>query len=210
MLDSGLDFLKREYIKRNSDTSFLEFTAQNYYDFILKDYIRKKIKSQINSILNSGLLCINHIVEDVVDPDYLDTIIEQQYPEYALNDLSLLHSSNNHPGYSELQMISRLTFRVTIIQTAYILSCQDNEVKTYIQLMKKVFSTRKESQDALNSIFSMFNSMVDCYEKNLEMITIPFYKPTFNLRDFQFVRVCYEYAINVIDDQMNELYPEEE
>ncbi len=56
----------------------------------------------------------------------------------------------------------------------------------------------------------MFNSMVDCYEKNLEMITIPFYKPTFNLRDFQFVRVCYEYAINVIDDQINELYPEEE
>ena len=210
LLDSGLDFLKREYIKRNSDTTFLEFTAQNYYDFILKDYIRKKIKNQINSILNSGLLCVNHIVDDVVDPDYLDQIIEQKFPEYASNDLSLLHSSKNYPGYSELQIISRLTFRVAIIQTAYILSCQDSEIKTYLQLMKKVFPTKKESQDALNSIFSMFNSMVDCYEKNLEMITIPFYKPTFNLRDFQFVRLCYEYAINVIDEQIDELYPEEE
>ncbi len=209
-MDSGLDFLKREYIKRNSDTSFMEFTAQNYYDFILKDYIRKKIKSQINSILNSGLLCVDHIVNDVVDPDFLDGIIQQQYLEYASNDLSLLHSSNNHPGYSELQMISRLTFRVSIIQAAYILSCQDLEIKTYTQLMKKVFPTKKESQDALNSIFSMFNQMVDCFERHLQMITIPFYKPTFNLRDFQFVRVCYEFAINIIDEQLNELYPEEE
>ena len=210
LLDSGLDFLKREYVKRNSDTSFLEFTAQNYYDFIMKDYIRKKIKSQINSILKSGLLCVNHIVNDVVDPDYLDEIIEQKYPEYASNDLSLLHSSNNHPGYSELQMISRLTFRVTIIQTAYILSCQDLEIKTYAQLMEKVFPTKKETQEALNSIFSMFNQMVDCFERNLDMITIPFYKPTFNIRDFQFVRLCYEYAIKIIDEQLDDLYPEEE
>ena len=210
LLDSGLDFLKREYVKKNNETSFMEFTAQNYYDFILKDYIRKKIKNQINSILNSGLLCINHMVEDIVDPDYLDNIIEQKYPKYASNDLSLLHSSKNHPGYSELQTISRLTYRVTIIQAAYILSCKDPEVKTYLQLMKKVYPTKKESQDALNSIFSMFNQMVDCFERHLQMITIPFYKPTFNIRDFQFVRVCYEFAINIIDEQMKEFYPEEE
>ncbi len=211
LLDSGLNFLKREYVKRNSETSFMEFTAQNYFDFILKDNIRKKIKNQINSILNSGLLCINHMIDgDVVDPDYLDQIIEQNYPEYASNDLSLLHSSNNHPGYSELQTISRLTYRVAIIQTAYILSCQDSEVKTYIQLMKKVFPTKKESQDALNSIFSMFGQMMDCFERHLQMITIPFYKPTFNIRDFQFVRICYEFAINIVDEQLKELYPEDE
>jgi len=210
LLDSGLDFLKREYVKRNSDSTFLEFTAQNYYDFILKDYIRKKIKNQINSILNSGLLCINHMVDDIVDPNYLDSIIEQKYPEYASNDLSLLHSSNNHPGYSELQTISRLTYRVAIIQTAYILSCQEPEVKTYIQLMKNVYPTKKESQDALNSIFAMFNQMVDCFERHLQMITIPFYKPTFNIRDFQFVRICYEFAINIVDEQLKELYPEDE
>ena len=210
LLDSGLDFLKREYVKRNSETSFMEFTSQNYYDFILKDYIRKKIKNQINSILNSGLLCINHIENDVVDPDFLDHIIDQKYPEYASNDLSLLHSSNSHPGYSELKMISRLTYRITIIQVAYILACHDSEIKTYIQLMKKVFPTKKESQDALNSIFSMFNQMVDCFERHLQMITIPFYKPTFNIRDFQFVRICYEFAIKVVDEQLNELYPEEE
>jgi len=51
LLDSGLDFLKREYVKRNSDTSFMEFTSQNYYEFIMKHYIRKKIKFQISSIL---------------------------------------------------------------------------------------------------------------------------------------------------------------
>jgi hypothetical protein len=211
LLDSGLDFLKREYVKQNNDTSFMEFTAQNYYDFILKSYIRKKIKNQINSILNSGLLCINHMIDNVVvDPDYLDNLIEQNYPEYASNDLSLLHSSNNHPGYSELQTISRLTYRIAIIQAAYILSCQDTEVKTYIQLMKKVYPTKKESQDALNSIFAMFNQMVDCFERHLQMITIPFYKPTFNIRDFQFVRVCYEFAIKIVDEQLKELYPEDE
>ncbi len=209
LLDSGLDFLKREYVKRNSETTFMEFTSQNYYDFILKDYIRKKIKNQISFILNSGLLCINHIDDGAVDPDYLDKIIEQKYPEYASNDLSLLHSSNNHPGYSELQMISRLTFRIAIIQTAYILSCQDPDVKTYIQLMKKIFPTKKESQEALNLIFSMFGQMMDCFERHLQMITIPFYKPTFNIRNFQFVRVCYEFAINIVDEQLNELYPEE-
>jgi len=210
LLDSGLDFLKREYVNRNSETPFMEFTSQNYYDFILKDYIRKKIKNQINSILNSGLLCINHMVDDTVEPAFLDQIIEKKYPEYASNDLSLLHSSNNHPGFSELKTISRLTYRIAIIQTAYILSCPDLEIKTYLQLMKKVFPSKKESQEALNSIFSMFNQMVDCFERHLQMITIPFYKPTFIIRDFQFVRICYEYAIKIIDEQLNELYPEEE
>jgi len=156
------------------------------------------------------LKCINHNNNGAVDPDYLDEIIEQQYPEYASNDLSLLHSSNSHPGYSELQTVSRLTFRVSIIQAAYILSCQDPEVITYIQLIKKVFPSKKESQDALNSIFSMFNQMVDTFERHLQMITIPFYKPTFNIRDFQFVRICYEFAINIVDEQLNELYPEED
>ena len=170
----------------------------------------EKIKNQINSILNSGLLCVNHMVDGTVDPAFLDQIFEKKYPEYASNDLSLLHSSNNHPGFSELKTISRLTYRIAIIQATYILSCPDFEIKTYLQLMKKVFHTKEESQEALNSIFSIFNQMVDCFERHLQMITIPFYKPTFNIRDFQFVRICYEYAIKVIDEQLNELYPEEE
>ncbi|MHA1900569.1 MAG: hypothetical protein ACTSW5_06715 [Promethearchaeota archaeon] len=187
----------------------MEFTSQNYYDFILKDYIRKKVKSQINSILKSGLACVDHISKGVVDPDFLDDIVQQNYPEYASNDLSLLHSSNTHPGYSELQMISRLTYRIAIIHATYILSCQDSEIKTYLELIKRVYPTKKEGQDVLNSIFSMFNQMIDCFERNLEMITIPFYKPTFNIRNFQFARLCYEYAIKLADEQLNEFYPEE-
>lgn len=207
-LDTGLEFLKREYVKRNSDSSFLEFTAQNYYDYILKDYIRRKIKSQIKIILNSSLQCIDYYKNDVVDADYLDEIVEQNWNSYAENDLSLLHSSNSHPGYVELQMISRLSFRVSIIQTTKIITCDDEKIKSYSELVKYAFPTKKLGKECLKAIFSMYSQMIDCFERNLSMINIAFYKPTFNLRDFQFTRLCYEFAISFTDAKLSEIYKE--
>ncbi len=55
----------------------------------------------------------------------------------------------------------------------------------------------------------MFDRMVDIFENNLDIISIPFYKPTFTIRDFKYVRITYEYALTILDDEMKRIFSHE-
>ena len=53
LIDAGLDFLKIQYVKDRSENTFHEFAADNYFDYILRDYLRRKARTQLIYILNS-------------------------------------------------------------------------------------------------------------------------------------------------------------
>ncbi len=206
LLDSGLDFLRREYVKENSDTSFLEFTAYNYYDYILKDYIRRKGKSQIRIVLNSAVECLDHIGHEVIDPDFLDKVVKKSYTDYANVDWSLKHTSTSHPIRSELELISRLTYRISIIQATMLLATKEPDIKFVSELIRKKYPTKKACQFGIRAVFSIFDQMIDCFERNLDAINIPFYKPTWNIRDWKYVRRLYEFAQQLTDNEITKIY----
>jgi hypothetical protein len=208
LIDSGLDFLKRQYIEENSETEFQRFSAVNFFNFILKDYIRKTVKKQVKTILEASLKCIDHLKDGIVDPDYLDKIVEQKLPQYQRYDLTILNTSQLHPNHQEIRIISKLTFRIGILQATRILACDDEKTKTYGGLVKWALPTLEESQHSLNSLYSIIDEMIDCFERNLDIINIPFYKPTFTIRNFQFVRRLYEHAQTIIDNELVQIYKE--
>ena len=51
---------------------------------------------------------------------------------------------------------------------------------------------------------------MDCFERNLDIINIAFYKPTWNLRDFTYGRKIYEYGINLIEQEIRRIYSGDE
>ncbi|UYP47494.1 hypothetical protein NEF87_003779 [Candidatus Lokiarchaeum ossiferum] len=206
LLDSGLDFLRRIYVKENSDSSFLEFTANNYYDYILKDYIRRKGKTQIRIVLNSAVECLNHIEDDLIDPDFLDEKVKKTFAEYANVDWSLKHTSSSHPIRSELELISRLTYRISIIQATRFINCNEPDVKFVSELIRKKYATKELCQEALDAVLSIFDQMIDCFERNLDAINIPFYKPTWNIRDWKYMRRLYEFALELMDNELSKIY----
>ena len=210
LLDKGLDYLRQIYLKENSDSSFKEFTAQNYFDFVLRDYIRRKIIYQLKIILKTALLCLPHYQNDSIDQNFLDNLINQRYSNYAEDDLTLLHSSSSHPARNELQNISKLTFRIYIIQTIYLIAVKEPEIQNYQDLVKHAFSTKKKCEDSLNAILSMQDQMIDCFERNLDIVNIPFYKPTWNIRDFRYVRIISEYALKNLNEELNNIKFDEE
>jgi hypothetical protein len=201
-LDEFLIFLRSEYIRENSDSSFIEFTSINYFDFIMKDYIRKKGVSQIQRVLDSAVLCLDHIKGSVIEPTFLDQIVQNTYKEYANVDFSLKHTATSHPIRSELELLSQLTYRIAIIQCAEILKCNNENINFISELFKETYPTKKEFQKALKALFSMGDQMVDCFERNLDAITIPFYKPTWKIRDFKYMRRIYEYAIQLSEEEI--------
>lgn len=208
LIDMGLDFLEREYIRRNSENEFQKFSARSFYTFVLRDYIRNKVKAQVKCILNGAVMCIesNHVHNGIVDADYLDLVVRKKFHQYAQFDMSLLHTIPTHPGHLELKQISKLTFRISIIQAARLLNIRDENIKTYADLIRAAFPTMKECRHSLNAILSMIDQMVDCFERNMNMVQIPFYKPTYQTRDFEYVRRVYEYALKVLDDQVHKIY----
>ncbi|MHA2001328.1 MAG: hypothetical protein ACTSVU_04470 [Promethearchaeota archaeon] len=205
LLDKGLDYLRQIYLKENSDTSFKEFTAQNYFDFVLRDYIRRKIIYQLKIILKTAILCLPHYQNESIDQNFLDNLINQRYSNYAEDDLTLLHSSSSHPARNELQNISKLTFRIYIIQTIYLIAVKEPEIQNYQDLVKHAFLTKKKCENSLNAILSMQDQMIDCFERNLDIVNIPFYKPTWNIRDFRYVRIIYEYALKNLNGELNKI-----
>lgn len=210
LLDSGLDFLRREYIKENSDSSFLEFTAYNYYDYILKDYIRRKGKVQIRIVLNSAVECLDHIDDEIIDPNFLDNIVKKTFSEYANVDWSLKHTSSSHPIRSELELISRLTYRISIIQATRFLACKEPDLKFISELIRGKYATKEICQEALEAVLSIFDQMIDCFERNLDAINIPFYKPTWNIRDWKYMRRLYEFALELMEKEVSNIYAGED
>ena len=73
---TGLDFLKREFIGRYADSSIKKFSAQNFFHFILRDYIENKVRSQVQIVLETAASCVTHLDNEIIDPDYLDEIIK--------------------------------------------------------------------------------------------------------------------------------------
>lgn len=206
LVDAGLDFLKREYISKNSETQFKQFSATSYFNFILRGFIRDKIKNQIRVILHAGVDCAAHFQEDYVDPDVLDEVVQRRLPRYYRNDLTLINTSTTHPGHQELKMISKLTFRIAVIQSTRILICKDAEVKTYDELVRSALPIYEQCRNSVNAMLSMVDQMIDCFENHPDMISIPFYTPIFSVRDFQYVRRVYEYALKTMDEQLELLY----
>lgn len=206
LVDIGLDYLKQIYIRHNSENSFQEFTAQNYYDYILKDYIRRKLKAEIKIILKASAHATKFFQDNHISPENLDLIVNKFYPEYAENDMSLLHSSTTHPARSELETISKLTFRVAVLQATRLLVCRDENVEFYADLVRTVYPIQQQSQNSLHAILSMVDQMIDCFERSLDLISIPFYKPTWNLRDFSYMRSTYEFALQETNRQIDHIY----
>ncbi|MHA1619448.1 MAG: hypothetical protein ACTSVZ_09205 [Promethearchaeota archaeon] len=206
LLDMGLDFLKKEYIRNNSENSFAEFTANNYFDYILKDYVRRKLNSQLRTILNTSVYALPYYKANRIDQNQLDDLVKKNYKEYAENDMTLLHTSASHPSRSELETISKLTFRVAIIQTTRVISCEAEKIENYSDLIRSVYPEMQQSQTSLNAVLSMVDQMIDFFEHALDSISIPFYKPTWNLRDFGYMRKVYEFALQETNRQINEIY----
>ncbi len=206
LIDIGLDFLKQEYIRHNSDNPFAEFTAHNYYDYILKDYVRRKLKSQLRTILNTSIYALPYYKANRIDQNQLDGLVKKYYPEYAENDMTLLHTSSGHPTRIELKTISKLTFRVAIIQTTRIISCDAENIDHYSDLIRAVYPEIQQSQTSLKVLLSMVDQMIDCFERAADLISIPFYKPTWNLRDFGYMRKIYEFALKESNRQIEKIY----
>lgn len=204
-LDSGLNYLKVKFVD-SSSTSISKMTNEQIYDFVVRQNIRKLIKSNIREvILTATEFILNEKSQD--DPDYyFDKLIERKYHVFAKNDMILLHSRKEHPAYSELQTISKLIFRIGVFQSIQLLKCKDENVKTYEELVRTVYKTHKATWAALNSILSMFDRMIDIFENNLDIISIPFYRATFSLRDFKYVRILYEYALNTLDEELQNIF----
>ena len=93
-----------------------------------------------------------------------------------------------------------------MFQSIQLLKCKDENVKTYEELVRTVYKTHKATWAALNSILSMFDRMIDIFENNLDIISIPFYRATFSLRDFKYVRILYEYALNTLDEELQNIF----
>lgn len=210
LIDIGLDYLKREYLKHNSETSFQEFTANNYYDYILKDYLRRKLKGLLKVVLNASVEAVDYFPHGTIAGEKLDRIVKKYYPEYAENDMSLLHSSVSHPNRRELETISKLAFRVAVIQITRIIRSRSEEINNYAELIRSVYPQKQECQISLQAILTVMDQMIDCFERSLDLIAIPFYKPTWNLRDFAYIRRMYEFAITEANHQIDLFYKENE
>ena len=208
LVDTGLEYLRHIYIETNSGNILQEFTAENYYDMILKDYVRRKVKSQVRFLVHTALDCLPHFRHNVIVPNFLDAIVEENFAEYAELDLILIHSANNHSATSELRHLSKLTFRIAIIQATRLLNCKQNDVTTYADIIKATFSSSEKSVASFNAIVDVFDQIMDCFERNLDVINIAFYKPTWSLRDFQYAREIYEYGINLIEREIRQIYSE--
>ncbi len=211
LIDSGLDFLLREYVSKNAENEFQKFSARSFYNFILRDYIRKKVKGQIKLILNGAVECIksDKVHNGIVDADFLDEVVRNNFKSYADYDMSLLHTTKTHPGHLELKQIAKLTYRISVIQATRLLIVDDEDIETYGQLVRATFPTIQQCRHSLDAILSMVDQMVDCYERNSSMVQIPFYKPTYQTRDFDYVRRVYEYALEKLDEQIRKIYRDE-
>ena len=218
LVDNALVFLKNQYVSKHSENKFEKFSADNFFNFIMRSYIYKKIKNQIRAVLNSAVDCIldqqkqkkdNINIIGNIDPFYLDTIVAKKYHAYKENDLTLLNTSNTHPGHQELMLISRLTYRICIIEVTKLLSVKKKNIKNYGGLVRATYKNVNECRHSLNAILSMFDQMIDCFERNDDMIEIPFYKPTYATRDFQYVRNIYEYSLKLLDTQLLKIFEHE-
>jgi hypothetical protein len=207
LLDAGIQFLRNEYIAKNDQTTILRLSAMSFYDYILKDNIEQKVKNLLRVVINAGVECTQAYdrSKDEVDPDFLDKVVEKRYPLYAKNDMTLLHASRTHPVFPELEMISILTFRVATIQTTRMLS-HPQSVRTYYELVRAVFPEKQNCINTLSSLTMMIDQMIDLFEQNLDIINIPVFQPTFSVRNFEYIRKLYEYAQNIIQEEVNRMY----
>jgi len=207
-LDTGLNYLKRQYVD-SSANSLTKLTNEQVYDFVVRQNIRKLIKTNLREVILTAIEYVKNEKAQESSEFYFDELIDRKYPMFAKNDMILLHSRKDHPAYSELRTISKLILRIAVFQSVQLLKCKDEDVKTYEDLVRCVFKTQKAAWAALNSILSMFDRMVDIFENNLDIISIPFYKPTFTIRDFKYVRITYEYALTILDDEMKRIFSHE-
>lgn len=206
LVDKGLDFLKVIYVQRNSDTSFQEFAADNYFDYILRDYLKRKIKNQLRFVLKGAIAANDFYIDSVIDQNQLDMLIDDMFPDYKESDLVLLHSDSHHEAYSEILLLSRLTLRVAIIQMVPIMNNPDPNADTAVKLILSSIPSVKSCTNSISALFSMFDQIIDVFERNLEIITIPFYRPTWRIRDFSYTRHLYEFALERATEEVKKVY----
>ena len=203
-LDSGLAYLKREYVS-SSQNPIQTLTSEQIYDFIVKENIRKNIKVDLRLILDTALEFVNFEQENNIAEYYFDDLVDRKYPHYKKYDMILIHARKNHNAYGELKMISKFIFRISVYHTIQLIKYPE-DVKTYNDLVFGTYKNYKQAKSAMNSILTMFDRMVDVFESNLDIISIPFYRPTFTLRDFKFIRKVYEYALKILDEDIRRIF----
>jgi hypothetical protein len=211
LLDSGLNYLKRTFMDSiDKKDYFKKFSMESFYDFILRDNIRNKVKSQMRAILNGSVACASSWNGKEVPFEVLEEVLDKKYPLYERNDMSLLHTSETHPGHQELRMLSKLTYRVCMLQLTRLIVVRDPNVKNYEDLTRIAHPTKEDCLTSIRALLGMVDETIDCFETNLDMINIPIYRPTFTVRDFVYVRKIYEYALKVIDEIVEKIYINQE
>jgi hypothetical protein len=206
LVDDGLDFLKTIYVKNRAENSFQEFAAENYYEYILRDYLRRKIRVQIKYVLKGAVLSLEHFNNNTVDPDFLDNLVAEIIPDFQEYDLTIIHTDHEHVAYQELKVLSKLTYRLSVIQVCYLLRNRDSEISNVQELIQQAFPTIKEGWNSVNVLFTMFDQIIDIFERNLDLIEIAFYKPTFKIRNIFYTRNLMEYAITKIREELQKIY----
>lgn len=208
MVDDGLNHLKHIYVRMKGDSSFQEFAADNYFEYVLRDYLRKKIRAQIKFVLKGAVLSLEHFQGNTIDPYFLDDLVEEISQDFREYDLIYIHSDHEHPAFQEIKLLSNLTYRVSVIQAGKLLRTRDPDISNIQSLIRATFSTMEDSLTSVEAIFSMFDQIIDLFERNLdtELIDIAFYKPTYRIRDFVYARQIYEYAIEKIKIELQEIY----
>ena len=206
LVDDGLNFLKTIYVKNRAENSFQEFAAENYYEYILRDYLRRKIRAQIKFVLKGAVLSLDHITNETVDQDFLDNLIAETITDFQEYDLTIIHTDREHVAYQELKVLSKLTYRVSVIQVSFLLRNRDPEISNIQELIQRAFPTIEEGWNSVNIIFTMFDQIIDIFERNLDLIEIAFYKPTFRIRNFFYTRNLMEYAITKIREELQKIY----
>ena len=141
LLDSGLSYLKREFLTRFKKEDYIKkFSAESFFDFILRENLRNKIKGQVHAVLSAAKLYVEQFDGNEGSSEEINKIIEKRYPMYEHNDMTLLHTSETHPGHQELKIISKLTFRVVVLQSAHLMACREENITDYSQLIRAYLS----------------------------------------------------------------------
>jgi len=198
VLDQGLDAL-RELIRQEFPDLLHKVGMPIIYDFVIKGNLRKNVKKQVDIVLKQALRYDGNLPT-------LDTIVEETFPDYYNFDMTNQHCDHNHPKFSELQQIIKLSYRARISTVWQLLQFQG--ANDYDELIRNVFKTRDTTRVALEEHYIITDKAVDLIEQNPELVRHNFYDKVYWARNIRIIRVSYEYAQRFLAEKINKLFPE--
>ncbi|HMF30726.1 MAG TPA: hypothetical protein VKK79_04895 [Candidatus Lokiarchaeia archaeon] len=198
-IDKGLNAL-RELIRKEYPDLLHKVGMPLAYEFVLKGYLSKNTKKQIDLVLKNALRYDGEL-------GTLDAIVEETFDQYFQYDMTNQHCDRNHPKFSELQEFIKLSYRARIPPVWQLL--QYEEKADYDTLIKEVFHTRETTRTALEEHFIIVDKAVDLIEQYPDLIKHDFYDRVYWARNIHIIRASYEYAQQFMAQRLDEIFPEE-